>query len=604
MVDVVTRSFGNTREGAQLAERTLTAIPVQKRGIRKLFEVQLPGDARGTEGQPLIVAGLRMRDGLVHTVMFVCSMSNDVRAFDADTGLLLWQQRIGNPITNTKRMDMWFRQPPQTPTRQINDHWGILGTPVINTGTGTLYCVCMSSPDDNFNDSHFYLHALSLIDGRDQVQPLDLNAATYKAPGLDRVARLGEVARKQRCGLLFGSRNGVDTVFVANGSFVESAATNQGWMIAVDVTGILQRRSMILSASWCTTMRYSGGGIWMGGQGPSMDADGHVFGMTGNGAFDGRTDFGESIFKLRYMPPVTGAAGRIEIIDWFTPFTDSGRVGLDPTIASIGAEDDADETATNMNDAGDQDLNSGGPLILPIDATGFSIPLALGAGKDGILYVTNSDHMGRPTLGQFAPDRMEEVYAMLACPPYGFTYYPGGVDLSPRDTGTIPTTYGGYTHHQHSTPVYYRSPRFGSMLFTCGENGPVRAFRLREPEPGRIAIDYLGQGAEIASAGMRPPGGMPGGMLTLSADGDAPDTAILWCLMPLNGDANRDIAAGRLILYGADWIDNGRLVKLWDSQDWAVDFAHCKFNVVSIANGRAYVPTYDGRIIAFCRGDL
>ena len=56
-VNVTTRSFNNSRHGANLEETVLTALAVQKQGIVHLFDCMLPGDERGTEGQPLIVFG-------------------------------------------------------------------------------------------------------------------------------------------------------------------------------------------------------------------------------------------------------------------------------------------------------------------------------------------------------------------------------------------------------------------------------------------------------------------------------------------------------------------------------------------------------------------
>ena len=590
--NVTTRSYSNTREGANLAETVLTAVAVQKQGIQKLFDLPLADDARGTEGMPLVVTGLTMRDGLVHDVLFTATMGNDVYAFDADDGALLWKQHVGNPIRGTVALDMYL----------INDHWGILSTPVINPATGTIYVVAMTSPDGAIGDSTFYLHALSLLDGRAQAAPLNLNPAsvtTRFADGTTRISTMGHVARKQRCGLLgdFG-RNGVDTVFVSNGSFDEDADTNQGWVIACDVTGLAPS----IAAAWVSTARYSGGGIWMGAQGPSMDVNGGIYGMIGNGAFDGLTDFGESFYRLKYTPKTASAPAALVLADYFTPFTDTGRVGADPTLADTslivgGDDDDAPGGTSNMDSPGDEDLNSGGPLLLPATLTGYGRNVIVGAGKDGILYVVDADDMGRPPLANFAPANMHLVYACLLSPPYGFTYYPAGMDCAPADTSTLQTTYGGVTHHQHSTPVFYRSPRFGNMLFTGGENGPVRAFRF----DADYTLTYLGSGAEIASAAVPAPGGMPGTMMTLSANGAIEDTAILWCLQPY-GNANKTVTDGRLIAYGADWIDNGQLVKIWDSQDWNVAFKFCKFNIPTCVNGKLYVPTYDARIMVFGLG--
>ncbi len=62
-MNVTTRSYSVYRDGANLGETVLTAIAVQKRGIKLLFQIAIENDARGTEGQPLVVSGLTMEDG-------------------------------------------------------------------------------------------------------------------------------------------------------------------------------------------------------------------------------------------------------------------------------------------------------------------------------------------------------------------------------------------------------------------------------------------------------------------------------------------------------------------------------------------------------------
>jgi outer membrane protein assembly factor BamB len=586
-ISVLTRSFDNCRSGANLQETVLTSMHVQANGIKHLFDLTLADDARGTEGMPLLVAGLIMQDGLAHDVLFTATMANDVYAFDANTGQLLWKQHIANPIISNKTLDMY----------QIAQNWGILATPVIDPVTATIYVVAMSSPDGLIGDSRFTLHALSLITGVDQAPPLNLNAATYQPPNGLSLSTMGSVPRKQRCGLLFDSRNGLNTVFVANGSFNEDADTNQGWVIACDVTGL----RLTIAACWTTTSRYSGGGIWMAGQGPSMDSEGFIYFMIGNGAFDAITDFGESFCKLQYTPKTAVAPASLSIVDWWTPFTDTGRVGLDPTLAdtSLGPAGwwtTEPSGTSNMDSPGDEDLNSGGPLLLPMSETGFSKNVIIGAGKDGFAYVVNMDDMGQTALADFAPTRIAGNFAKLLSPPYGFTYYPVGIDLMTPNLATLPTTVYGFTHHQHSTPVGYQSPDHGFMIFTGGENGPVRAFCLN-PD---FTLTYLACGTITASAMCAAPGGMPGTMMTLSASGPGTNTAVLWCCIPY-GDANKTITPGRLVAYGANWIDgNGHLIVLWDSATYGnYGIMHNKFNIPMVCNGKVYVPSYDGRILVF-----
>jgi hypothetical protein len=91
---------------------------------------------------------------------------------------------------------------------------------------------------------------------------------------------------------------------------------------------------------------------------------------------------------------------------------------------------------------------------------------------------------------------------------------------------------------------------------------------------------------------------MPGGMMTLSCSGPNTNTAVLWVTIP-TGNANNSITDGRLVAYGANWDNNGVLVKIWDSFDWNITFKFCKFNPPCCINGKVYVATYDARIMVF-----
>jgi hypothetical protein len=82
---VTTRAFDLARTGANVHETVLTPDAVRSRGIKRLFSLNVPGDARGCEAQPLMVSALVMADGSTHDVVFLASMANQVWAFDAMT---------------------------------------------------------------------------------------------------------------------------------------------------------------------------------------------------------------------------------------------------------------------------------------------------------------------------------------------------------------------------------------------------------------------------------------------------------------------------------------------------------------------------------------
>jgi hypothetical protein len=113
----------------------------------------------------------------------------------------------------------------------------------------------------------------------------------------------------------------------------------------------------------------------MSGGGPAADGAGNIYLLTANGAFEtpdasgfpSLQDYGNSFLKI------STAGGSLSIADYFTMFNE---------VAESSA---------------DQDLGSGGAMLLPdlTDSTNTVRHLAIGAGKDGNIYVVNRDSMGK-----------------------------------------------------------------------------------------------------------------------------------------------------------------------------------------------------------------
>jgi outer membrane protein assembly factor BamB len=575
MTPVSTRSYDNARSCANPNETVLNASNVGTRGIKKLFSLPVPGDKRGCEAQPLIVPAVKMADGSTHDLAVLASMANGVFAYDANDGSLLWQVNLGNPIQGSKNLDLYL----------INDHWGILSTPVIDPDSNMLYCVTWTSPDGTASRAMHSFHALRLSDGMAAHPALSLQGAVYNPGNGLPVQLFSAIIRKQRCGLLLTKVNNVKTVFIGCGTVSETDPKARGWILAVDLA------SFKLSAAFATAARFSGGGIWQAAQGLAADSKGFIHCMTSNGAFDGKTEWGECFLKLKYTPPAPAKAASLKVVDWWSPFSDSGRIGKDPTLPN--AKEGGDQTAANDKEFDDQDLGSGGPVCIE------EYGLLAGAGKDGILYVTNLNNMGKTSNHDFSNPAVN--YAKLKSQPVWFTFYPGnGVSAAPQKVTDIDQYYNNLTHHQHSTPVVYDSPVHGKMLFTWGENGNLRAWSIDQ----NGVLTYLACSAELASPNAARTngrhGGMPGGMLSLSCNGKTPGAGLLWALVPLD-DANSTLSPGYLYCYDADnfttFSDGSRGLKLlWNSGDWNLNFTHPKFNVPVVSGGKVFVPTYDARV--------
>lgn len=86
---------------------------------------------------------------------------------------------------------------------------------------------------------------------------------------------------------------------------------------------------------------------------------------------------------------------------------------------------------------------------------------------------------------------------------------------------------------------------------------------------------------------------MPGGFLSISANGSAAGSGILWATLPLTASANRFVVRGVLRAWDASNLSKG---ELWDSEstgnenDRLGQFA--KFCPPTVANGKVYVATF------------
>ena len=601
-VDVVTRSYSIGRTGCNTYETVLN--PDNVAGLQKLFSLYITDDPR-TEAQPLIMTGLKMSDGAVHDVVFVCTMDNSVWAFDANTGKPIWPKpaslgpSIHPPLTNKNAniptqttIDMWG----------INFHWGVLSTPVIDPDSKTLYVVDWTSPDNSVGKSYYQLHALNLSDGSEKANSPSTISASVTVNGT--TASFVSNGQKQRSALLLlplpnahmmpagtvtpsgamgdmpdmsdMTKPAAEPVYNAASKVVVMACGMQnentdgphGWVIAFDPV------TLKTTAAFCTTPMSGGGGIWQAGQGPAADTGGNVYVMTSNGGFNGTTDFAESFLMLAYNPPDTKAnkPGSFTLKSSFTPYRDADRI--------------RSEQGTGYNFQ-DQDLGSAGPVV-PAGTT-----LVMGAGKDGVLYM-----LGKGDFGNTTDDQIDKgtQFARLKMPPIFFTYF-HGFNVDARQISVLDENFGGQTHHLHNSPAYWNSPDSGPMLYCWGENGNLRAWSVTTDG----VVTFLANGLEVASQGCPGMGGMPGGMLAITANGKNKHTGIVWATAPINGNGNQKAVPGILRAYDASQFipanatnPNATIKLLWDSN--ATPYTYNKFCPPVVANGKVYCTTYDGRI--------
>jgi len=98
-MNVLTRSYTNARTGANTAETVLTPALVGSNLLVKHFSLDVNDDPR-IEAQPLFVSGVRIGNQAPRDIVYVCTMANNVWAFDADTGQEVWPHpvNLGPPL--------------------------------------------------------------------------------------------------------------------------------------------------------------------------------------------------------------------------------------------------------------------------------------------------------------------------------------------------------------------------------------------------------------------------------------------------------------------------------------------------------------------------
>jgi outer membrane protein assembly factor BamB len=567
-MNVLTRSYHLSRTGANTSETALTPARVASNVLVKSHSLDFNDDPR-LEAQPLYVSQLVMKhDNKAHDVVFVCTMANNVWAFNVKDGSVLWKTNLGPPITPgpppkpnpgfpaASEIDMWG----------VNIKWGILSTPCIDFDQRKLYVVAWTSADGSVAKAQYELHELDITDGS-KLRALRIQASApgQAGPG-EAPATFIPSKQKQRASLLLTkpTLNGEvkSTLFIPFGMTHEDNDPSHGWLIAVDL------KSFRISAAWCTSPHQTGVGIWQAGQGPAADEHNAIYLMTGNYGKMVQPkpgDFPESLVKLEYSMAADGTA-KLAPVAWFTPFEDFQR------------------NPRGDDDFQDYDLGSAGPVPLP------GMGLVVGAGKDGVLYVLDQDNAKFGQGSDFSKLKQQPIF---------FTYFAGfGIDAS--QVANLDHLFDGKTHHLHASPAFWNSPARGTMLFCWGENECLRAWTI--DAAGNVS--FVAKSAEIASARMGGKGGMPGGFLAVTSNGSTPNTGIVWATAPVSHDANKFVVEGILRAYDATALDvhpnadgTPRLKLLWDSKHIPGNtFSFSKFCPPVVADGRVLVPTYSGRV--------
>lgn len=358
---IFTYHYDVARDGVNSSEYALTTTSVSLSTFGKLFACQVDG-ADYTE--PLWVPALTV-SGVVHNVIFVATQHDSLYAFDADTSPCqqLWHVNLLDSAhggTSGEGPVLWSDV--GSGYQDIYPEIGVVGTPVIDSITSTLYVVSKSESTGPI--FHQRLHAIDLATGNEKLTfnaPVNISATTSGTGdgSSGGVLNFNVQTHNERSALALV--NGV--VYICWASH-EDTFPYHGWVLGFNASNVQQQVGVFNTSP-------NGGlaGVWMAGGAPAADVNGNLYVTTGNGTFDAdqstvpNNDYGDSFIKI-------GTSNGLTSLDYFTP-----------------------DNQGFLNQV-DGDLGSGGVVLLPDQTQGPVVHLLAGGGKEGVLYLLDRDNMG------------------------------------------------------------------------------------------------------------------------------------------------------------------------------------------------------------------
>lgn len=362
-VSVLTQHNDNTRAGLNNRETRLTTGNVNAAQFKRLFDLAVDDQVYA---QPLVYGNLLM-GGTEHNVVFIATVNNTVYAYDGDTGSLFWSKNYTQPgMRAPKNTDMTGACGGNY--QDFSGNMGIVGTPVIDSASQTMYFVARSTDGANYAQ---YLHAINIVNGSEQSGSPVAITATYTGTGdgsVNNVITFDPQRQNQRAALTLV--NGV--VYVTFASHCDWGPYH-GWILGYSAKSLQQQ------IVYNDTPNGSDGGIWESGMGTAADPQGNLYVVVGNGTVGSTTDptsltnRGESSLKL------TPSGSTLTVDSYYTPYNY-------PTLENY-----------------DLDYGCMGAMLIP------NSNYYLTGCKDANIYLVNKDNMGGYTAGS---DQVQQIITL------------------------------------------------------------------------------------------------------------------------------------------------------------------------------------------------
>jgi outer membrane protein assembly factor BamB len=494
--DYTTYQYDFERTGWNSSETTLTQTNVASSSFGKLFATSVDGEVYA---QPLFASAVSIPGQGTHDVVYAATENDSVYALDAATGAKLWHADYADAANGLEPVPAG-----DVSCGFIVPTFGITGTPVLDRATSTLYFVVTAKQTGGSGAYHHYLHAVDMTTGIDRPgSPVDIQGSVRGARFS--VATFDPQWQYNRPGLLL--RGGV--IYIGFGSYCDlHKSTAHGWLFAYSAGRLAQLGEFNTSPEASDALA----SLWAGGYGIASDDDGRIFFATGNGDFNGNSGgdlWGDTVMKM---------SSTLGVLDYFTPYNQA------------------------FMRENDQDLGSGGPMVLPAQA-GPIPDLMVEVGKTRDLYLIDREKMGGYTPG--GPDDIVQVI-----------------------TGAVGTSHGVW-----GGPGYFVSPTGQPTVFYCGGADHLKAFALMTSPKTELVLD--GQSSMTY-------GGEGGAVPNVSSNGQAAGSDVVWAVERPFGAYN---PREELTAFAAD--DLGRQLVDTSAGPWSHNSQ--TFPVATVISGRVFV---------------
>lgn len=534
-VNVLTQHNDIARSGINDKEHELTVANVGSASFGKLFARTVDDQIYS---QPLIVSGVDVPGKGLRNVVYVVTVAGTVYAFDADAAAEsepLWQ----------KNLVPYGGRP--TLNTDMNAGGVKNGACAGNYVDFSGNMAIASTPVIDQATGTLYTVARSVENGeqKQRFHALDIRdgSARTGSPLLVEadVAGTGDGSENGRVKFQALYENQRLALLLLNG-IVYVGWSGQcdwgpyhGWLMGYDA------KTLARVVTYNVTPDGQAGGVWQSGQGPASDGT-SLYLLTGNGSVGVKDDPRSTKNRSHSFVKLSREQDTLKIDTWFTPYN------------------------WDYLNYADLDLGSAGMTFVP------GTRLAIAGGKGSRMYVVDRDKMG------------------------------GLADSKTADDNIVQSWDVNLPYHIHGSPLFWGVPK-GGRLYVWAEEDRLKAYPYlgEKYEPGSTVFDVANVESSLVQAphqGIFDKKLMPGGVLSLSANGSTPGTGIIWASHQASGDANNEVRPGILRALDAEDISH----ELWNSQTKPEQDdcgKYAKFAAPTVANGKVYLSSFSNQLCVY-----